>query len=60
MPSPFFCWERTMRGSDFQNLPLSFLIPWPALVLIIVGIGAIACALGLGAWWGISHLQWVP
>ena len=33
-----------MRGSDFQNLPLSFALGWPVLILVIcamllVGVG---------------------
>ena len=48
-----------MRGSDFQNLPLSFALGWPVLILVIIGLAAIAGLLGFGAWWIIAHLQWV-
>ena len=48
-----------MRGSDLNHLPLSFVLGWPALILCVVGLSAIAIAIGVGAWWVLSHLQWV-
>jgi hypothetical protein len=45
---------------DFRNLPITFAIPWPVLVLMGIGVLAIVVSLGFGAWWLFSHLQWVP
>lgn len=48
-----------MRGSDFQNLPIQFLIGWPATILVITGLLTFVSAIGFGIWWIVSHLQWV-
>lgn len=48
------------NSSDLSRLPVTFWIPWPLLALAILGLVAILGALGFGAWWVISHLQWVP
>jgi hypothetical protein len=50
----------TMRGSDFQNLPITFWIGWPLSILAAIGLGAIICAICYGLFWIASHLQWVP
>ncbi len=46
-----------MDGSAFRNLDFSWL-PW-VLVLAGVGILALMIVAGFGAWWVVSHLQWV-
>jgi hypothetical protein len=49
-----------MRGSDFQNLPITFVLGWPVTVLAGAGLALIVGLLVFGGWWVISHLQWVP
>lgn len=48
-----------MRGSDFQNLPISFLVSWPLLLLAIIGMATVGGIICFGFWWIVSHLQWV-
>ena len=48
-----------MRGSDFQNLPLTFVLGWPVVIVGSIGLLSIACAASFSLWWIISHLQWV-
>lgn len=45
---------------DFRQLPIGFMISWPVMMLLGIGCLTILGALGFGAWWIISHLQWVP
>ncbi|MCW2228127.1 ABC-type uncharacterized transport system permease subunit [Bradyrhizobium elkanii] len=44
---------------DFRYLPLSFIVPWPVMILIGIGCLSILGAIGLGVWWLVSHLQWI-
>ena len=44
---------------DFRNLPIRFVIPLPVMVLLGIGVLTVLSAIALGAWWVISHLQWV-
>jgi hypothetical protein len=44
---------------DFRQLPISFIIPWPAMILLGIGCLTILAGLGFGTWWIISHLQWM-
>lgn len=39
--------------------PLTFIFPWPVLIVGFIGLATIAAAIGFGAWWVVSHLQWV-
>lgn len=44
----------------FHRAPLSFILGWPILILVICGVAAIVGGIGAGLLWLASHIGWVP
>ncbi len=44
---------------DFSRAPLTFILGWPVLILVICGVVSIFGAIGYGLAWIIDHIAWV-
>lgn len=43
----------------FHRAPLSFILGWPILILVVCGLAAIGTAIAWGLWWLVQHIAWV-